>query len=133
MVFADTSGFVATFDARDASHAAMGQAWRELATSRERIVTTQLVLAETVTHVRRRAGWEPSRQVGEAILRSDAIELVSLDGEQLEAAWREFVRNGDPKLSLCDTASFVVMRERGIRRALTRDHHFADAGFELIP
>jgi len=38
-----------------------------------------------------------------------------------------------PKLSLCDAASFIVMRDRHVRRALTLDRHFQDAGFELVP
>ncbi len=132
MVFADSSGFIAAFDASDAGHAAAARAWREVVDGGEGMVTTQLVVAETVTCLRRRVGWEVSRRVGEAILSSRAIEVLGLDDEQFGATWREFVRCGDPKLSLCDAASFVVMRERGIRRALTFDQHFAGAGFEVL-
>ena len=132
MVFADTSGFVAAFDAADAAHTAASQAWQAFAKARKKLVTTQLVVAETVTLVRRRAGWEASRRVGEAILKSRAIEVVQLNQEEFLAAWREFVRSGDPKMSLCDATSFIVMRDRGIAEAFTLDHHFRDAGFELI-
>ena len=132
MVFGDSSGFIAAFDLRDDQHHAAAQAWHRIVEARERILTTQLVFAETVTHLRRRAGWEPSRRVGEALLNSRGVEIVELDLAQLCAAWRELLRSGDPKLSLCDTVSFVVMRERGIRRALTADQHFAEAGFELL-
>jgi predicted nucleic acid-binding protein len=86
-----------------------------------------------VTYLRRRGGWEPSRLAGSAILDSSLIEVVGLDAEQLAAAWREFVRNPDPKLSLCDAASFIVMRDRNLRRAFTLDRHFGDAGFEIVP
>ncbi len=96
-------------------------------------MTTQLVLAETVTHLRRRGGWQPARHVGEALLRSGVIEFAGLSAEQLQGAWREFVRNPEPKLSLCDAASFILMRERGLMRAFTFDRHFAAAGFEMIP
>lgn len=132
MVFADSSGFIAAFDARDQRHATAAALWREFARRGERLLTTQLVLAETVTHLRRRGGWEASRKVGEALLESRVVEIVGLDGEQLAAAWREFVRNPDPKLSLCDAASVIVMRDRGVTRAFTFDRHFADAGFELL-
>jgi predicted nucleic acid-binding protein len=133
MVFLDSSGVIAAFDGRDARHERAAEAWRSLARQGQALLTTQLALAETVTHLRRRAGWEVSRRVGEAVLRSRAIEVVGLDDDQLRAAWREFVRNPDPKLSLCDAASFVLMRERGIERALSFDRHFAEAGFELLP
>jgi predicted nucleic acid-binding protein len=133
VVFADSSGFIAAFDARDAAHAPTAAAWRQIANGRERLVTTQLVLAETVTHLRRRGSWDLSLRAGAAILDSALIEVVGLDAEQLAAAWREFVRNPDPKLSLCDTASFIVMRDRRVRRALTLDRHFVDAGFDVVP
>ncbi len=133
MVFADSSGYVAVFDPRDAGHAAANAAWQEVAKARLKMVTTALVVAETATLVRRRVGWEASRKVGDAILRSRGIDVVGIDGEGLSAAWREFLRNPDRKLSLCDAYSFVVMRERGIRRAFTFDRHFADAGFDPLP
>lgn len=133
MVFADSSGFIAAFDAKDGQHKKAAEAWRGFAQEREKIVTTQLVLAETVTHLRRRAGFLISRQVGDALLRSRAIEIKGLTAEQLAATWREFLRNPDPKLSLCDAASFLVMRETRITRAFTFDHHFTDAGFDLVP
>ncbi len=133
MVFADSSGFIAAFDLRDGRHSRAARVWREFAERGERLLTTQLVLAETVTHLRRRGGWEPSRRVGAALLESGVIEIVGLDQEQLGAAWREFVRNPERKLSLCDAASFIVMRERGVTTAFTFDRHFAAAGFELLP
>jgi predicted nucleic acid-binding protein len=132
MVFADTSGFVAAFDARDAWHAKGARAWRSLAKAGEALLTTDLVVAETVTHLRRRAGWEPSRRAGEAILKSHSIEVVCADRNLIDAAFREFVRIAAPKLSLCDALSFIVMRDRGISNALTLDGHFVDAGFSII-
>jgi len=133
VIFADSSGFIAAFDARDVRHARAAPAWRRFAEEGVFLLTTQLVLAETVTHLRRRAGWRPSQRVGEALLESRVVEIVGLSDEQLAAAWREFVRNPDPKLSLCDAASFVVMRERGLTAAFTFDHDFAGAGFDLVP
>jgi uncharacterized protein len=133
VVFADSSGFIAAWNPRDALHSRAAAAWREIAQARDRIVTTQLVLAETVTLLRRRAGWEVSRRAGAAMLESERIEIARLDDDQLAAAWREFVRLPDPKLSLCDAASFIVMRDRHLRRAFSFDRHFVDAGFEIIP
>ena len=133
MIFADSSGFIATFDARDQRYKRAAQAWRSFESEGLYILTTQLVLAETVTHLRRRAGWETSRTIGDALLRSQVIRVVGLSSGQLDAAWLEFVRNADPKFSLCDAASIVLMREQGITRIFTFDHHFAESGFDLVP
>ncbi len=133
MVFADSSGFIALGNHRDPGHERAKAVWANLARTRTPVLTTQLVLAETVTFLRRRAGYQASREVGERILRSRVIEVAALDAEQLQAAWRELLRNPDPKLSLCDAASFVLMRERGVTDVLTFDRHFAEAGFVLLP
>jgi predicted nucleic acid-binding protein len=34
---------------------------------------------------------------------------------------------------LADAVSFAVMTDRGIADALTLDHHFAVAGFSMVP
>jgi predicted nucleic acid-binding protein len=44
-----------------------------------------------------------------------------------------FFRYRDKEFSFTDCASFVVMRELKLREALTTDHHFAQAGFTLLP
>lgn len=43
------------------------------------------------------------------------------------------MRTPDPRLSLRDAASFIVMRDRHLRRAFTLDRHFREAGFEIVP
>ena len=58
--------------------------------------------------------------------------MLALDQSQFDSAWRELVRNADAKLSLCDAASFIVMRDLGITRAFTYDNHFVEAGFALV-
>ncbi len=43
-----------------------------------------------------------------------------------------FAKHADKERSFTDCFSFVVMRERGIQKALTNDHHFRQAGFEPL-
>jgi predicted nucleic acid-binding protein len=133
LVFADTSGLIAAWRDDEANHAEAAEAWRRFAKQGEKILTTDLILVETTTLIRRRHGWKASRTAGEAMLRSKNIEVVSTNRDQIDAGWREFLRNPDPKLSLCDACSFVVMRERGVTVAFTLDHHFNDAGFDVVP
>ena len=38
----------------------------------------------------------------------------------------------DKDYSLCDAVSFVLMKQRGLREALTTDHHFEQEGFERL-
>ena len=40
---------------------------------------------------------------------------------------------GDKSFSVTDCSSFVVMKERRIKAALTNDRHFVQAGFQTYP
>jgi uncharacterized protein len=48
------------------------------------------------------------------------------------AARTFFSTRPDKEWSLTDCISFVVMNERGIGDALTNDHHFEQAGFQIL-
>src|SRR5208282_5143253 len=43
-----------------------------------------------------------------------------------------FSARPDKEWSLTDCISFVVMNERGMTDALTSDHHFEQAGFQIL-
>jgi predicted nucleic acid-binding protein len=43
-----------------------------------------------------------------------------------------FGKRRDKDWSLVDCISFVVMKERGLKEALTTDRHFAQAGFRAL-
>lgn len=47
--------------------------------------------------------------------------------------WRFFKRPAAKSYSLTNCISFVVMKNLGLRTALTFDRHFQQAGFEIIP
>jgi predicted nucleic acid-binding protein len=131
--FADSSGFIAAFLPRERFHEQARAAWENFARQGRPLVTTDFVVSETLTHLRRRGGYRVARDVGDALLASRAIEIHCLSREQLDAAYAEFVRNASPRLSLCDAASFVLMREHRIDQAFTFDAHFDAAGFERVP
>ena len=47
-----------------------------------------------------------------------------------KAGMRLHHERGDKEWSLTDFISFLVMQQRHVRRALTYDHHFKQAGYE---
>jgi predicted nucleic acid-binding protein len=129
--FVDTSGIVALVFQRDTRHAAAQAAWRGLLARRSALVTTDLVVAESVTLVRFRAGYELSVRLGERLL-ADPFEIVWATRPLVDNAWSVYRKYADQILSLCDCVSFAVMRSRKIQTAFTYDSDFEHAGFERV-
>lgn len=132
-VFVDTSAWYPAAVRNHPDHAAVATALREGVGAGKRIVTTNLVIAEThallLRRVHRAAALAFARAVGEP------PNLVVRSTPELEDAavtdWLE--RYEDQDFSFTDAVSFAVMKERGIEEAVALDHHFEVAGFLTIP
>jgi predicted nucleic acid-binding protein len=132
-VFVDTSAWYALADASHPDHAGMADSLRALVHRSSRIVTTNLVLAETHALLLRRANREAALELVRRVRQPpNVIEYSSIDREE-EALSAWIARFSDQRFSLTDAVSFVVMKELGIREALTLDRHFAAAGFTMLP
>ena len=52
--------------------------------------------------------------------------------ELFDRALNFYHRHSDKEWSLTDCTSFIVMRDQGIKEALTGDKHFEQAGFVAL-
>ena len=64
-----------------------------------------------------------------ALLDHPEVEVVWVGAGLNEEAIELLEARPDKGYSLCDAVSFVLMKQRGIREALTTDHHFEQEGF----
>jgi len=132
-MFVDTSAWYEATRPSAPHHTAVADHVRRLVTNGIRLVTTNLVVAETHALILRRVGRVPAlafaRTAGEPpnVVVSSVPELEA----RAIADWLE--PYADQDFSLTDAVSFAVMRERRIDTALTFDRHFAAAGFRMIP
>jgi predicted nucleic acid-binding protein len=131
-VFVDTSGFFASLVARDDMHARAARFLRRAGREGIRLVTTDYVLDETVTLLRARGLGHLAEPLLQRVMDSKACGLEWMDAFRFGGARRHAVRNADTSWSFTDCLSFVVMKELGLHRALTKDRHFRDAGFDAI-
>ena len=66
-------------------------------------------------------------------LRANAhVEIVPADAESFDRGLEVYAHRLDKGWSLTDCISFVVMTDRGLRDALTADHHFEQAGYRAL-
>jgi predicted nucleic acid-binding protein len=132
-LFVDTSGWFPLVDPDDRAHAAVARALREAIKARRRVVTTNLVVAETHALIMRRIHRAAAMGFLREVTRAPNIIVSSSPALETAATSDWLDQFEDQDFSLTDAVSFAVMKQRGIRDALAVDHHFAIAGFAVIP
>ena len=128
--FVDTSAWYALVVARHPDHGRLSSLLRALIRNHHRLVTTNLVVAETHALLLRRVGRAAALTFLQTV--GESPNIVVRSSRELEAAAERdwLARYDDQDFSLADAVSFAVMTERGIRDALALDHHFVVAGFQ---
>ena len=132
--FLDTSGWFAALSPKEAHHKESRAAYVSWIERGERLVTTNLVVAEMQILVSRFRGTDEGLRFLDSLYQDPAHEVVFVDRDLERAAVDRWLRKfREHRLSLADAVSFEVMRLRRLRRALALDAHFEAAGFELVP
>jgi uncharacterized protein len=132
-LFLDTNYLVALESSEDMHHAAAITHWRSLLKNLPPLVTTSYIFDEAVTFFNSRRQHTKAAEVGNRLLRSGAIDLIYVDESLFYEGWQFLLKHNDKSYSLTDCISFVVMKKRGLKSALTFDHHFNQAGFTTLP
>lgn len=133
-LFVDTGGWVALFNTRDREHARAARFWEHVREDRRPILTTDYVLDETYTIIRRtRAGLPGAIEFHDLVTASRVIAIAEIDADLRTRAWDLFVRYDDKVLSFADCTSFALLHERGLTEVFTFDSDFAKVGFVERP
>jgi len=131
--FVDTSGWYALVDRRDAHHEEVAALVRDLVKAGTRLVTTDYVIDESCTLAKARSGSVMSFRLLDLVRGTAALDLEWIGVERFDRSERELKKYHDQPFSFTDCTSFTVMRELGIRDAITTDRHFSVAGFRVLP
>jgi predicted nucleic acid-binding protein len=132
VIFVDSSFWIAEVRPRDGHHE---QAWKlDLAYRKRALTTSNLVVGETWTFLRRRAGHGIAMRWLDELLGRTTVQVTTVN-EELEAeAWTWLRVHDERPYSFVDATSFALMRRKRITDALAFDGDFAAAGFnELRP
>jgi predicted nucleic acid-binding protein len=125
-VFADTFYWLALWNRRDAYHDSVARTDHT-----GPLVTTDAVRLEVMDAFSARRFRPAAVHFWEMTTTDHSVVVVELSIDLLARAADLFRQRLDKDWSLTDCLSFVVMADRGIRTALTADHHFEQAGFEI--
>lgn len=129
MRFADTSFWIGLQERGDGRHEL---ARRIVERGVGRVVTTNHVVGETWTLLRRRSGHGAAVGFLDRLRSLPDLQVVHVDEPTETDAWRWLRSRNERGYSFVDATSFSVMRRRRIREALAFDGDFTAAGFVEI-
>ncbi len=127
--FADTYFFIALLFENDEAHA---EAQAQIAHLTGRLYTSTWVLTEVADALAmpgRRERFMPFMQF---LRRSPQITIVPAEQSLFDRGVLFYDQRSDKGWSLTDCISFIIMQDHGLRDALTGDHHFEQAGFNVL-
>jgi predicted nucleic acid-binding protein len=134
MIFVDTSAWLALADSHDRDHPRATEITRRIAHGEfGKQVTTNYVMVETITLIRRRLGLPTALSFEKAIARSDEVRVFWIEPVHQDEALQVMAGRTDKSWSVTDCTSFVVMRALGILSAFSLDVGFRQAGFAVLP
>jgi len=130
VIFVDSSFWIARLLPRDRRHedaVALDEATRA-----RHVATSNHVLGETWTFLRKRVGHAGAIAWLDAVLGTADVRLERVD-EELEAeAWAWLRVHDERPYSFVDATSFALMRRKRITDALAFDGAFTAAGFNEL-
>jgi predicted nucleic acid-binding protein len=132
-LFVDTGAWVALADEDDQFHERAESVYPGLLRDHQRLVTTNLVLAESYIILRLALGHAAAMAFLDNLRASPRIERAYITADVETDAVDILRRYRDQTFSLTDASSFALMHRRGMPAAFAFDAHFATAGYVCLP
>ena len=126
MIFLDTSAIYALADKADPHHVTAHDKFENALRSREQLLLHNYIILESTALLQARLGLPAALLF---LKDAKAFEVAWVDSVMHEEAAQELERLGKRGISLVDCASFIVMRQRDVRRAFAFDPYFQEQGF----
>jgi uncharacterized protein len=132
VIFVDSSFWIAEAVSRDGRHAQAALLAPQLREAS--VATSNLILGEVWTFLRRRAGHSDAVRWLDRVRHELRVRIERVEAELEAEAWEWLRAHDERPYSFVDATSFALMRKLRIREALAFDGDFAAAGFvELRP
>ena len=126
--FGDTSYFLALLIPDDVHHADAHRLSQHLRS----VVTSEYVVVEVGNYLSRRVTRHVYGGFFRVLHSSDRVTVLPASSDLLRIGSELYVARTDKTWSPTDCISFEIMRMQGIKDALTADHHFEQAGFNVL-
>lgn len=130
LYFVDTWYLIARFDRFDAHHQQAIRLDRSL--DLRDALTHDGVFTEYLAFMAAEGAVVRSKAVSTVRTYLETATAVEVERTLFKRALDMYARRPDKEYSLVDCISMTIMRDYGITRILTNDHHFRQEGFEVV-
>lgn len=131
--FIDTGAWFAITDKSDQYHDKAIKIFENLIKNYNYFTTSNYVISETYTLIRKTIGHEEAIMFLNNIEASPRVTKIYSNSDLEETAEKILRKYSDQDFSYVDAVSFSVMRHYEIDSAFAFDKHFKIAGFIVIP
>lgn len=131
-LFVDTSFFVALLNSRDVYHQTAISLQVQLDKQKVRKVTSEYVLIELGDGLSRLQYRPLASRLIHLLQRDPTFTIVPTATPVFQKAIRLFDDRPDKEWGLTDCTSMMIMDEWGLDSILTADHHFQQAGYQIL-
>lgn len=135
MIFVDTGAWIALTDRKDQKYGKAVAIFNRLRQQKERLLTTDYIVDETVTRLR----YDLNHSVGVKFLelveqaeKTGVLTLIRIDEKLFEEAKSLFRTYDSAILSFTDCTSFAVCQMLNLNAAVAFDQHFPMMGISLL-
>jgi len=131
-IFVDTAAWIALLNKDDDLHLKAVVLHQRFMTQEYKLITTDYILTELANGMSKIYMRRSAIELIERIRTSNRCEVIHVDERLFEKGWEMYKTYYDKEWSLTDCVSFIIMRERGVKRAFSPDYHFEQAGFTRL-
>lgn len=131
-VFADAAYWIALLNPKDSLHHEAQAA--STTCGPVRLVTSDLILVEVLNGLAGKGSAIRCQAVKlvHSVRASSQVHVEPATEGGFRAALELYKQRSDKEWGLVDCSSITIMNRRGIKEALTCDHHFEQAGFTIL-
>lgn len=131
-IFVDAGFLIALSDGGEPRHDEAAEWVEILEQERQRLVTTEYCLIELVNHHSEVGRRHLGHQIVCDVREHRDFSVIPSSSNLFERGLKLHLQRDDKSWGLVDCISLVVMRDRSIRKVLTFDSDFAQAGKKVL-
>ncbi|HKP54672.1 MAG TPA: PIN domain-containing protein [Chloroflexia bacterium] len=133
LIFVNTSGWLALYNADDPNHEAARQLWEDLRHQAVQLITTDYVLDQVYTALKVFGSLHSAQAFHQVVSRSALVRLFMVDSVIFDRAWKVFVDDEQPQWTFTDCVNYSVIQYTGVTEVFTFDPTFTAPGMAIVP